>query len=75
MDRNQILRVIKDTFQLKDLPEDVSQETIKNWDSLGHLHLCMALEKEFGVKFLMNDMPKITTLEKIEKCLSEMMSG
>ena len=75
MDKDRILRVIKNTFQLKEIPEEVSQETIEKWDSFGHLQLCMAIEKEFGVKFKMNDMPKITTLEKIQACLSEMMSS
>lgn len=75
MGRDRILRVIKSTFQLEELPEEVSQKTIEKWDSLGHLQLCMALEKEFGIKFLMNDMPKLITLEKIQTCLSEMMSS
>ena len=75
MGRDRILRVVKNTFQLKELPEEVNQETIEKWDSLGHLQLCMALEKEFGIKFKMSDMPKLTTLEKIQTCLSEMMSS
>lgn len=75
MGKDRILRVIKETFQLEELPEEINQENIEKWDSLGHLQLCMALEKEFGIKFLMSDMPKLTTLEKIQTCLSEMMSS
>ncbi len=36
-------------------PDTITPDTTKNnvegWDSLGHLRLMMAVEKEFGVKF------------------------
>jgi len=79
MDRDRVLRVIAHTFGLTEPIEQlkqqvVRQETIEKWDSLGHLNLCMALEREFGVKIPMGKMPKLTTLEEIEACLSELMS-
>lgn len=45
--------VMIDTFDLDDL--DVSRETtaadVEEWDSLSHIRLVVALEREFGVKF------------------------
>lgn len=74
MDRDRVLRVVKETFELQDMPDvEASQDTVEGWDSLGHLRLCLALEREFNVKFKMKDMPTLTSVEKII-CLLEKMS-
>ena len=35
----------------KEINNDSTPHTIKSWDSLKHIHLVIALEKEFEVKF------------------------
>lgn len=31
------------------IPADASADSIEQWDSLGHMNLCLAIEEEFGV--------------------------
>ena len=65
MDRDELLRVVKETFHLSELPEEVSAETIPEWDSLGHVHLIMAVEREFKVRFQMDTIPDLNSVDKI----------
>jgi acyl carrier protein len=62
--RDAILR----TFP-KASPEDesngLSQETLKAWDSLGHLRLVLTLEQEFSLKFPTEVIPQLTSDDRI----------
>jgi acyl carrier protein len=69
--KDKVISVIKRMFQVKEMPSEVTQKTIDAWDSLGHLQLIMELEKEFSVKFTMQEIPTLTTLERICQCISE----
>jgi acyl carrier protein len=44
------------------------------WDSMGHMGLVAALEKEFAVRFPSHALPRITSVALIEKELSKMLS-
>ena len=37
--------------ELENINDESSMDTIKNWDSLKHLNLVLALEEEFEVSF------------------------
>jgi acyl carrier protein len=60
-----------DVFELTDVPDDASADTISTWDSLKHLELMMGLELEFGVKVSTEDVPGLTSLADIEEYLRE----
>jgi acyl carrier protein len=45
--------------------KDSSMDTIPQWDSLGHLKLIMALEKEFGLTFHPRDTVRMQSIDKI----------
>ncbi|HMD33901.1 MAG TPA: acyl carrier protein [Vicinamibacterales bacterium] len=53
------------------LSEQDSPETIKGWDSLGHLSLILALEAEFGVQFDSADIANLVTVSAIQQRLSQ----
>ena len=73
MDRDRILRIVKDILKLEKLPsENDTQETLKQWDSLSHLHLVMTLEKEFNVRFPMTVIPDLISIENIESELEKL---
>lgn len=38
---------------------------VENWDSLGHLRVCMALEARYGVQIPMERVPELTTVSAI----------
>lgn len=46
---------------------DVSstRESVENWDSLGHLRVCMALEAHFGIKIPMEQVSDLTSVRAI----------
>ena len=50
---NRIKLIIAKVFKIdsKEINDDTTPHTIKSWDSLKHIHLIIALEKEFGLKF------------------------
>ncbi len=64
---DKVKQVIKDSLNLNYNPSEYSQDTIPEWDSLGHLSVVMELEQEFGIKFNSSAIPKLTSLESI-KC-------
>lgn len=45
--------------------EDLRQDQVESWDSLRHLMLISALEESLGVRFAMDDIGKMTSLDEI----------
>ena len=59
--RNKIETLFKNTFNIKD--EDISkasQNNLKNWDSVNHMNLILAIEKEFDITLDNNDVVKLS---------------
>lgn len=67
-----VLAVITSELDL-DEGEVTAESTIddvENWDSLGHLRVCMALEQRFGVKIPMEDIADLRSVPAIVAKLS-----
>ena len=43
---------------------------IELWDSFGHITLILAIEEEFQVKFKSDEIPNLTSVDKIEERLN-----
>ena len=69
--KSRIDKIMMQVFDLKleDLNPEVSVDNLNNWDSISHLDLIEALEKEFQIKFSDDQMVEILDLESIYKCL------
>jgi acyl carrier protein len=65
--RERIKQIIKDTFNINDVPDDVSQKNCTEWDSMHHLQLVVALETEFDISFEPEDIGSMKSLDEIEK--------
>jgi len=65
--RERIMQLIKDTLELTNVSDDISQENCDRWDSMRHLHLVIALEMEFGVSFEPEEIMAMLSLSEIEK--------
>jgi acyl carrier protein len=50
-----------ETFELAD---DLSNETLESWDSLGHIRLVMATEDAFGVSFTIDEIEQLTSVRR-----------
>lgn len=67
-----VLAVITSELDL-DEGEVTAESTIddvENWDSLGHLRVCMALEQRFGVKIPMEEIADLRSVPAIVSKLS-----
>ena len=59
--RDKLEILFKNTFSIKD--EDInkaSQNNLKNWDSINHMNLILAIEKEFDITLDNNDVIKLS---------------
>ena len=51
------------------LPEDAAADSVEGWDSLRHLELMLALEREFGVRIPAESFLELASLPAIEDYL------
>ena len=71
--REQIKQVIKDTLNLGDVPDDISQKNCVEWDSMHHLQLVVALETEFDISFEPEDIGSMKSLSEIEEKIKSLL--
>lgn len=70
-----IKKVMAKIFGLDEADIDVMSnvETIKQWDSLRHMQLIIALESEFDIQFDGRSIMKMTNLEQIISSVKELI--
>jgi len=56
---------------LEQLNEESSPDNVKNWDSLKHMNLILALEEEFDVSFSDEEIVELLSVEIIVETLKE----
>lgn len=73
LDENSLKRVMADVFGIdaSTIDEMSSVDTIKEWDSLKHLNLVLALESEFNVTLTEEQTVQILSYPLIKLVLSE----
>ena len=56
--------IFREVFEDEDivLSEDQTAEDIENWDSLSHMMLIAAIEKEFGFKFKLKQLSLLVSV-------------
>ena len=66
-----IEKIVREAFNLKDkeIDESWTSDDIAEWDSMGHLKLIMAIEKEFNASIEIEEMFKIKCIGDIKKIL------
>jgi len=67
---DKIISVLKEVFpktkKIKNLKK-LQINKIKEWDSIGNLNLLLAIEKEFKIKFSIDEMAEIKSIKQILK--------
>ena len=71
--RERIKQVMKDIFDLTDIPDDIFLKNCVEWDSMRHLQLVVGLETEFDVSFEPEDIAKMQSITVIEEILKPML--
>jgi acyl carrier protein len=66
-------KVIREVFLIEGgvIDENWTSDDIPDWDSVGHLNLIMEIEKEFSIKFEIEEMFEIERLGDILKILKK----
>lgn len=64
-------KIIREVFNIKDETIEWwwTSDNVSNWDSMGHLNLIMAIEKEFDIKFEIEEMFQIRSLGDLDGIL------
>lgn len=70
---NKLERVFKDIFDDEDITikDNTTSSDIDGWDSLEHINLIVAIEKEFGIKF---NMSEVTSMHNVGEMVDIIIS-
>ena len=69
-----LFEILKTTFPDNDIPKNVSNlkmGSIKKWDSLGNFNLLLAIEDQYDIRFSLNEISEIKSIQMIIKALNE----
>ena len=69
MVEKKIQNCLKKIFPKNKIPTNTLNLKIgsfKNWDSLSHLNLLLLIEKQFKIKFTINEMTELKTIKDIK---------
>lgn len=65
--KERLQEIFRDVFDEEDLEirEDMSAKDIDDWDSLAQINLIVAIEKEFGVRFNLDEVSQLKNIGEI----------
>ena len=65
--KEKLQEIFRDIFDDEELviTEEMTAADIEDWDSLAQINLIIALEKEFGVKFNLEEISKLKNIGEI----------
>ena len=71
--RDRIVEVMSTLLKMSknDIDSEVSPENVEDWDSLLHISLVLELEKEFEVKFLIEEVGDLINLKRITEIIEK----
>jgi acyl carrier protein len=63
--------ILVDTLEVSpdEVTPSLNTDSVEAWDSFRHLQLILALEGEYGVQFDPQQIPELTSVEKIQHAL------
>lgn len=70
--QERVREVVASTFDVDpaQVNAEASNQTIASWTSLGHLRLMANLEQAFGIRFTMEEMTAMSSVQAIENVLA-----
>lgn len=70
---DKIKMIMARVFEMKieDLPAEINQSTVDNWDSLRHLNLIVELEEAFDKSFEPEEISEMTSMGKIMEMIKK----
>ena len=77
MERNDILKRVEEIFreelEIEDLElnDETTAEDVEEWDSLSHIQLIVAIEKEFNLKFTSREIMSWANVGEMIDCIQK----
>jgi acyl carrier protein len=70
-------KVILEELELDDFPmeDNMTASEVPNWDSLNHINIILAIEKEFRVKFKGAEILKVKNIGELQGLVDSKMAG
>jgi acyl carrier protein len=62
--------IFRQSFEIGKFTEDLSIDNVPGWDSMAHVGLILALQKEFAVSILPADAIELTSVKNIIQYLT-----
>ena len=70
MIKDRLETIFRQSFEIGKFTEDLSIDNVAGWDSMAHVGLILALQKEFGLSIPPADAVELTTVKSIINYLS-----
>ena len=70
---NHIKNVMSAVFEIpiEEITEDTSPDNLGSWDSLKHMNLVVALEEEYDIEFIEEEIVEMMNLSQIKSIVLE----
>jgi acyl carrier protein len=65
MIKKKLETIFRQSFEIENFTEDLSIDNVPGWDSMAHVGLILALQKEFGVSIPPIDALELTSVKNI----------
>jgi acyl carrier protein len=70
MIKNRLETIFRQSFEIEKFTEDLSIDNVPGWDSMAHVGLILALQKEFAISIPSVDAIELTSVKNIIKYLA-----
>ena len=67
----QLTKIFRESFDIDTIDDSMSIENVKGWDSMAHVGLILALQKEFDVSISPAEAIELTDVAAIKKFLQK----
>ena len=73
---NHIKNVMSAVFEIpiEEITEDTSPDNVGSWDSLKHMNLVVALEEEYDIEFIEEEIVEMMNLSQIKSIVLEKLT-
>jgi acyl carrier protein len=71
MIKDRLEKIFRQSFDIGKFTEDLSIDSVPGWDSMAHVGLILALQKEFAISIPPVNAIDLTSVENIIKYLKE----
>ena len=66
---DRIKNIFIDIFEVEDIKLDITYNDIDLWDSINHVKMIVAIEKEFHIRFKFSEVTIMTSVKSIHEVL------